>query len=80
VWKARWQGTLVALKVVPLHASLKQEEKQARMAIMEAALSGTLPLNPISYCIFISRLLGPPEYRVDLYLRDPRGQRLRQRH
>ena len=40
VWKARWQGTPVALKVVPLHANLRQEEKQAKMAIMEAALSG----------------------------------------
>jgi len=42
VWKARWQGTPVALKVVPLHANLNQEEKQAKMAIMEAALSGCL--------------------------------------
>ena len=49
VWKARWQGTPVALKVVPLHANLRQEEKQARMAIMEAALSGSRILCPLLY-------------------------------
>lgn len=42
MWKARWQGTLVALKVVPLYGSLTGEEKATRMAIMEAALTGCL--------------------------------------
>ena len=60
VWKARWQGTPVALKVVPLHANLRQEEKQARMAIMEAALSGSHSPLPCIYPNVSCRLLSTP--------------------
>ena len=42
VWKATWEGAPVAVKVMALPSTMSGEEKQSRMALMEAAISGCL--------------------------------------